>query len=146
MLRNEEKLNLKTSNAPIFSVISGLRYYAAELGRWASRDPIGEEGFQLSVSSFDVTNESAGRPYREPLRAALLATVFRSIVGGDFSLLSGPSCADQAESRDRLRERLKSVGTSVQSVLEEVNSALGILQFGRAYSILTGGDFAMQTG
>ncbi len=36
--------NFKTSNAAIFSVISGRRYYNPALGRWVNRDPIREEG------------------------------------------------------------------------------------------------------
>ncbi len=36
--------NLKTSNAAIFSVGSGRRFYNPELGRWINRDSIGEDG------------------------------------------------------------------------------------------------------
>ncbi len=40
----ENQANLKTSNADFLSVIFGRRYYNPDLGRWVSRDPIGEAG------------------------------------------------------------------------------------------------------
>ena len=40
----EKDRNFKPSNADFLGVISGRRYYSPVLGRWISRDPIGERG------------------------------------------------------------------------------------------------------
>ena len=52
----EKNRNFKTSNADFLGVISGRRYYSPMLGRWVSRDPIGERG-GLNLSCF-VSNSS----------------------------------------------------------------------------------------
>ena len=61
--RRETACSPKPSWGPIFSVVSGLRFYGPELGRWVSRDPLHERGFATQFSSvLDVDEMTVGQP------------------------------------------------------------------------------------